>query len=338
MAIKVLLADKSITIQKVVEMLFSGRDYEIVCASDGDSALDEAARVLPDVVLVDLDLPGIDGYTLATRLKQTPQLARIPVILMMSRDDVFDGARATAAGILDHIAKPFESQDLIGKVKKALAAEPQRFAEPASPAKTVAVPASTPAPAKPKPSAPADIFDIISEAPTQEELVRASAPVEEESVYEVEPVVEEVDQPREEVQPEIAFASRERAPEDRQQASRLKSPMPSDEALRSMVEETVAKLAKEALDKAIPAPMPREELRRMAEETVSRMAQDVFKGMTPPVPKISPETVRRGIEEAVMTIAREIAQDVIEKVAWDVIPQLAEVLIKEEIERLKAAP
>ena len=211
MPVKILLADKSITIQKVVEMLFSGRDYEIICASDGETALNDATRVVPDVVLVDVDLPRIDGYSFASRMKQIPQLARTPVILMMSRDDVYDDAKGKQAGILDNIAKPFESQELIGKVKKALAEAPPRSAEPAPsiarqpaapeppvpPAAFQSAPAAPPpaAPLKPKKAAPADIFDIISEAPSPADLARAAASTEEDTVYEVEPVVEEVEEP-----------------------------------------------------------------------------------------------------------------------------------------------
>jgi twitching motility two-component system response regulator PilG len=98
MPVKILLADKSITIQKVVEMLFSGKDYEVTCVSDGDTALHEASRVVPDVVLVDVDLPRIDGYSFAGRLKQTPQLSQTPVILMMSRDDVYDSPKGKQGG------------------------------------------------------------------------------------------------------------------------------------------------------------------------------------------------------------------------------------------------
>ena len=87
---------------------------------------------LPDVVLADVDLPRIDGYSFSARLKQVPALAQTPVILMMSRDDVFDEAKARQAGIVDNIAKPFESQELIGKVRKAIAAAPPRPAEPAA--------------------------------------------------------------------------------------------------------------------------------------------------------------------------------------------------------------
>jgi hypothetical protein len=84
------------------------------------------------------------------------------------------------------------------------------------------------------------------------------------------------------------------------------------------------------------AAMSDERLRSIAEETVSRVAREYFKSASPvQPPKVSEETVRRGIEEAVSKIAREIAREVIEKVAWEVIPDLAEMLIKAEIERLK---
>jgi hypothetical protein len=117
------------------------------------------------------------------------------------------------------------------------------------------------------------------------------------------------------------------------------APERSDETLRRMVEQVAAKTVDEALEKKAishPTPIPASELRKMAEETVSRMALEIFSDMTPPIPKISEDTVRRGIEEAVKMIARDVAREVIEKVAWETVPQLAEVMIKEEIERLKA--
>ncbi|HSQ78514.1 MAG TPA: response regulator, partial [Nitrospirota bacterium] len=213
MPIKILLADKSITIQKVVEMLFSGKEYEVLCVSDGETAFSEAQRIMPDVVLADIDLPRIDGYSFAARLKQETALARTPVILMMSRDDIFDANRASQASVVDHIAKPFESQELIGKVRKAVSATSPRPAEPTAAARPSAAQPQRPtaAPTAPSPSVvstksatgtapkqapPADIFDIIQEAPTHADLKRMSPPPsEEEGVYEVEPVVEIEEQP-----------------------------------------------------------------------------------------------------------------------------------------------
>jgi len=390
MPVKILLADKSITIQKVVEMLFSGRDYEVLCASDGETALSEATRVVPDVMLADVDLPRLDGYSLAAKLKQNSALAQIPVILMMSRDDVYDGVKGKQSGIQDSIAKPFESQELIGKVKKALAAAGPRPAEPAAPPRSaapVAPPRPVPptAPAKAKKPEPADIFDIISEAPSQADLMREAATDEEEALYEVEPVVEEVEEPmvreetkilpvgakaveemraglgltewEEESQPEVVtFESLAKTMKADQQAAVKKSvpspapaaprpsqppvqqPMVSASDVWGIAEDTVAKMAKDVFDQMPPIKpqqLSDDKLRSIAEDIFSRMARDMFKDMRPPVPKISEDTVRRGIADAVTAIAREIAREVIEKVAWEVIPQLAEVLIKEEIERLK---
>jgi len=203
MPVKILLADRSITIQKVVEMLFSGRDYEVQCVSDGETALNDAVRTLPDVVLADVDLPRIDGYALSARLKQTPSLAETPVILMMSRDDVYDTAKGKLAGIVDNIAKPFESQELIGKVKKAVSAAPPRSAAPEQPVVAPKPRMEEPLPAaahppvsKPKQGAPTTIFDIIQEAPTEKDIRKAAAPAApDESEFVVEAEVEEVDEP-----------------------------------------------------------------------------------------------------------------------------------------------
>jgi len=209
MPVKILLADKSITIQKVVEMLFSGKEYEVTCVSDGDLAFSEASRIVPDVVLADVDLPRIDGYTFSGRLRETPALAKVPVILMLSRDDVYDAMKGKLAGLVDNIAKPFESQELIGKVKKALSAAPtaapspkpaaeaapapkpvaappppKPAVEPASPSKPIMAPptmsASERAPAPPprtRDVVPKDIFDIIDEAPVKAEGQEAPVPL-----------------------------------------------------------------------------------------------------------------------------------------------------------------
>jgi CheY-like chemotaxis protein len=370
MPIKILLADKSITIQKVVEMLFSGKEYEVLCVSDGETALSEAQRVMPDVVLADVDLPRIDGYGFAARLKQEAALARTPVILMMSRDDVLDANKASQASIVDHIAKPFESQELIGKVRKAVSAASQQPAEPAAaaarpvsaaqPQKPPAVPMTPPAsvvstkPAtKPEQAPPANIFDIIQEAPTHADLKRTSPPPsEEESIFEVEPVVE-IEEPlaREEerilpvgekameemraglglggkgkqAQPEIVnFESLDMATSAADEFRPQQAP-PRGPVQDSFVPREYVPPPPKPGTAAPASAMSEERLRSIAEETISRVAREYFKSTSPvQPPKVSEDTMRRGIEEAVSKIAREIAREVIEKVAWEVVPDLAE--------------
>jgi CheY-like chemotaxis protein len=389
MPVKILLADKSITIQKVVEMLFSGRDYEVTCASDGEAAYSEAARIVPDVVLADVGLPLLDGYGLAARLRQNPPLTDTPVIMMMSKDDVYDPEKGAQAGIVDSITKPFESQELIGKVKKALSAATPRPAGPERPAAAKpAEPAIRPAAADRPPAAPSDIFDIIQEAPAMSELSqeKAASPPEDELVFEVEPEVEEVEEP---VAPDTVRAlpvgdraveemraglGLESAPEPEVEQPELVSfdsfeevidegpgknaePAPktakeqaepvSFDSFEEVIDEGPKKesrpepaesgpLTQSAAAKVLSA-LPASELRKLAEDTIAKVAQEVYAKMPPPpLPKVTDDTVRRGIEVAVSKVAREIGREVIERVAWEVIPPLAEQLIKEEIEKLKA--
>lgn len=320
MAIKILLADKSITIQKVVEMLFSGREYEVTCASDGETALNEAARIVPDVVLADVDLPRIDGYSFAARLRQRPGFDQTPVILMLSRDDVLDSAKAKQAGIIDSIQKPFESQELIGKVKKAVASAPPRLAEPARP--EPARPTATPPPAEPAPAAraqqaPSDIFDIIKEAPRGAEFERP-APAEE-AVFEVEPVVE-MEEPRLHEE-ERALPLGEKAVEEIRMGLGL---TPKKEAPKETPPPEFTSF--ESLDMATAAAREYTPPQSMPEPVQWQPAAG------PAEPPISEDALRGIAEETISRIAREV----LEKVAWEVIPDLAERLIKEEIERLKA--
>ncbi len=352
MPIKILLADKSITIQKVVEMLFSGKDYEVVCVSDGEAALNEAQRVMPSVALADVDLPRLDGYSLASRFKQVPELAGTPVILMMSRDDVFDDKKAAQSGIIDHIAKPFESQELIGKVKKAASAAPAASGAPAAAAAQPtpeAPPKPQPAPprpaappaaaapvkpaAKPKPAAPSDIFDIIQEAPSQEDLRRAPAPpAEEEGVYEVEPVVEIEEQPTREAEKVLPVGEKAVA-EMREGLGLGGAKKPADSDIVSF--ESLDMAAAAAQEYKPPEPPPRPPA---AEEYVPReyVPPPPEPETAAPAAPISEERLRGAVEGSVEKIVREIARETIEKVAWEIIPDLAEMLIKAEIERLKS--
>ncbi len=359
MPVKILLADKSITIQKVVEMLFSGRDYEVACVSDGDTALNEAARVVPDVVLVDVDLPRVDGYSLAARLKQTPELAQTPVILMMSRDDTYDSAKGKQAGILDHIAKPFESQELIGKVKKALAAAPPRLAEPAPAPAAPAPPrpAAFPPPAKPaagpKQAAPSDIFEIIQDAPTHEELSRMTAsPAEEESVYEVEPEVEEVEdspapesatalpigakaveemreglgltEPVEEPQPEIvSFEDFDLAAETPPKTAPPYAPKPAAPA------PLAPQQPKPAGAPAQPPTLPEHELRKIVEDTVAQMARQAFEKIPAPQAAVLPEDELRSMAEKTLS---KMAADVFKDMPPPPIPKISDDTVRRGLE------
>ncbi len=120
----ILLADDSITIQKVVELTFSEADYRVVSVSTGGQALKKVGEVRPDIVLLDVIMPEKNGYEVCEQLKRSPSTSGIPVLLLTGTFEPFDKKRADAAGANGHITKPFESQALVAKVEELIAATP----------------------------------------------------------------------------------------------------------------------------------------------------------------------------------------------------------------------
>ncbi len=121
MPYKVFLADDSITIQKVVELTLSEEDFEVTAFGDGQAALDAARKAPPDIFLADIVMPRMDGYQLSKAVKQDPALKNIPVILLAGTFENFDTGLAAEAAADGHIVKPFESSELINKVKELIA-------------------------------------------------------------------------------------------------------------------------------------------------------------------------------------------------------------------------
>jgi CheY-like chemotaxis protein len=120
MAHKLLLADDSVTIQRVIELTFAGEDVEVTTVGDGQMAIDRLDADPPDIILADVDMPKRDGYEVAAYVKSRPKLAHIPVVLLTGAFEPIDEARAAAAGSSDVLAKPFEPQMVINRVKELL--------------------------------------------------------------------------------------------------------------------------------------------------------------------------------------------------------------------------
>lgn len=167
MSKKLLLADDSITIQKVIQITFAHEDYELTITDNGDAALAKAQEIVPDLVMTDIYMPGKNGYELTSAIKQDPALRHIPVLLLAGSFEPFDEDKARSCKADAWIEKPFESQNLIDKVAELLkAVRPE--------------PEATPAPAEPEPLAvvePVEVTDIVSEEmplPAFDEPVAAS--------------------------------------------------------------------------------------------------------------------------------------------------------------------
>ena len=116
-----LLADDSVTIQRVIELTFADEDIKVVAVSDGDQAIARIEASPPDIVLADIGMPGRTGYEVARYIKASPRLAHIPVVLLTGAFEPVDQAKAAEAGCDGVLAKPFEPQLVIQRVKELLA-------------------------------------------------------------------------------------------------------------------------------------------------------------------------------------------------------------------------
>jgi CheY-like chemotaxis protein len=137
---KILLADDSITIQKVIELTFSDEDFDVVTVGNGRLALEKVQEVRPDIVLCDIIMPEKDGYEVCDFIKKNPGLQHIPVLLLTGAFEPFDQDRAARVGSDGFLAKPFEPETLIAKVKELLGRAASRAASSSPPARPTAAP------------------------------------------------------------------------------------------------------------------------------------------------------------------------------------------------------
>ena len=118
---KILLADDSLTIQKVVELTFSDSDFTLICVGNGQRALEKVREDRPDLILADAVMPEKNGYEVCEAIKGDPATSRIPVILLTGTFEPFDRTRAERIGADAIVSKPFDSQQLLRQVEALLA-------------------------------------------------------------------------------------------------------------------------------------------------------------------------------------------------------------------------
>ena len=133
---KLLLADDSITIQKVIDLTFADEGVEVITVGDGTDAIEKVEELLPDVVLADVYMPGFSGYEVCEYIKGSEKLKHIPVMLLVGSFEPFDEVEARRVGANDTLTKPFQSiRRLIEKVGDLVGAKP-----PATEVKTAELP------------------------------------------------------------------------------------------------------------------------------------------------------------------------------------------------------
>lgn len=395
MSNKLLLADDSITIQKVVGIIFANEDYELTVVDNGDTALEKAKQIVPDIILVDALMPGKNGYEVCAGVRRDPRLNTIPLLLMTGAFEPFDEEKARQSGADDFISKPFESQQLIDRVKKLIQLGKERVSIPA-------VEESVAAAVSPEPVFPAAVA-MTAAAPVANELAQAFAvePFMEEKIDEVFALGDEAvegsadddlwgafeieDIPAggapefgvvEEIAPavvtpapvdvdeEFSFADvnddmGEKASADTQgEVQQFETGWePVDEQTFSFQEEGEAEVGQPAELTASVEPSdfgfateaeghthdkdfafegdlePVEELVAIqpAQAQVAPVSTTEAFASAAPAGSLSSAITEAQLLAALRTLSREV----IEKIVWEVVPDLAEVLIKEEIRKLK---
>ena len=118
--IKVLLIDDDVQIQELVRFNLEKDGVAVLTASDGEQGLDLAMREKPDLIILDLTLPVMDGYDLCKLLRAENDTADIPIIILSARDDVADKVVGLELGADDYITKPFSPRELSARIKARL--------------------------------------------------------------------------------------------------------------------------------------------------------------------------------------------------------------------------
>ncbi|AWI54218.1 two-component system response regulator [Aquabacterium olei] len=119
---KVLVIDDSNTIRRSAEIFLKQGGYEVVLAEDGFDALSKVNDHAPDVIFCDILMPRLDGYQTCAIIKRNPRFARTPVIMLSSKDGLFDKARGRMVGSQDYLTKPFTKDQLLQAVSQYMGA------------------------------------------------------------------------------------------------------------------------------------------------------------------------------------------------------------------------
>ncbi|SPQ01216.1 putative Response regulator receiver protein [Candidatus Sulfobium mesophilum] len=326
MAHKLLLADDSITIQKVVELVLAEEDFEIKSVSNGEDALAAIESFSPDIVLADIEMPKINGYQLCEKMKQNPRTAGIPVILLAGAFEPIDEGLLRTVGADDFIIKPFESQELISKINAALTMAAAGEEE------AVVVDEGE------------EVFEIVEEA----EEIPAAGGVEcaglDEDLWDLEKVSAPEGQPLEAFEEEAAAGVELSGAEEgiREAVSEAAmGPKPSAEAVAATTmasqivmpskEELLAIFEKTVREKVLDSYSSDDIKESLLAALLPSMKDSIDKVLW----EIAPELVEKMLKETLKNLLESLAKEV-EKVIWETVPDLANTMISREIERIKS--
>ena len=120
--LKIMVIDDSKTIRRTAETLLQREGYEVITAVDGFEALSKIAEANPDIVFVDIMMPRLDGYQTCALIKNSQNYQNIPVIMLSSKDGLFDQAKVRVVGSDEYLTKPFSKDELLNAIRNHISA------------------------------------------------------------------------------------------------------------------------------------------------------------------------------------------------------------------------
>ena len=313
---KLLLADDSITIQKVVELILAEEGFEIKATNNGEEALNIIPSFRPDIILADIEMPKINGYQLCENIKQDPSMHGIPVILLAGAFEPIDEDLAKQVEADDFIIKPFESQELISKINAALTVSSVMEEEVGG------------------------IFEAEAVSPDEvsvEEDLWAAEEIPEVAEVEGWPVeegadigIEELLEIPEEVEVEAEVATEEITPSGEKAVPagvKIGIPeveLPSKDELKNIFRNTVNEQISSLLSSL--------DIKEAILASLTPLLKDSLEKI---LWEVAPDLVERMLKEMLKGSLESLTKEV-EKVIWETVPDLAETMISKEIERIRS--
>ncbi len=358
---KLLLADDSIAIQKVIDLTFTDEGMEVTTVGDGQDALEKLNQFTPDVVLADIFMPGVDGYELCKFIKENERFRGVPVMLLVGSFEPFDEAEARRAGADDVVTKPFQSiRDLVSRVGSLVSHEDESAnkhsvlglnqAEAENEDETTEVPSADIAVVEAEAETDQPSVKVFVEAPLME---TAEPPVAEEHTCPPDIELQTADTKQLEPVPASAEISTEADAEfadtmELEVVNENESAVPvvtfDDEGVLDLGDvDSFAAASADDFELDIDV-APVESLTEAAaldnEPVIEPVAQPAdessvpavnFQEVSAPAGNLSPEA----IEAISRRVVEQLSDKVVREIAWEVVPELSEMLIKKRLEEQK---
>jgi DNA-binding response OmpR family regulator len=118
---RILIAEDDADTRQLLKMILAGAGYEVVLTTDGEQGWNSLSATLPDLLLTDIMMPVLDGFSLLQRVRADPRTRMLPVILLSAKASPDDYARGLALGADDYMTKPFQKAEFLAKVRSRIA-------------------------------------------------------------------------------------------------------------------------------------------------------------------------------------------------------------------------